>query len=136
MLDKYKILQQTVSILPWELGVSSISNVSSVSENSTSVHPSAKKKQRVDVAGESQDHESLHQTLRVLASGFSSSKATSDKAVATEVLQKAEDTYIRYVQLVHDATSAGLKAIYEDRLAKAKIRLEKAESFYEQANSM
>lgn len=139
MLDKYDILQQTVSILPRELGVSSMSNVSSVSDNSNVVNGSARKKQRTNVAGgasSGDDRDSLHQTLRELASGFSSSNETSKKAVAMEVLQKAEETYIRYVQLLQDATSPGVKAIYEDRLAKSKSRLEKAESDYEQANSV
>jgi hypothetical protein len=33
MLEKYEILEQTVSILPRELGVSTMGNVSSVSED-------------------------------------------------------------------------------------------------------
>jgi hypothetical protein len=77
MLEKYEILEQMVSILPRELGVSTMGNVSSVSEDSAmkkrdgsvAAGSSSSKKKRKVIA-EAESFKRLHETLCLIARGL------------------------------------------------------------------
>ena len=145
MLDKYDILQETVSILPRDLGVSSMVALSSVSEDSAVTNGnnvgSAKKKQRrndgKDGTEQEERNKQLTETLRLIASQFQTSDnldRARTKNLALERLQKAEESVVRFLQLVKEADDMTTRAFFEERLAKAKTMLEEAELDYGNVN--
>lgn len=146
MLLKYDMLQNTVSILPDDLGVSSTRQVSTVGEEDQSMYSAAKnrrKKQRTnphdeissrgnDTRSSRSDDDKFETLQRILDQSLGQRMSTYavEKSAAYNFVSGIHDKLFELVEKVMTITNPALKEMYEKRIEDTKKHLEEAEKNY------
>jgi hypothetical protein len=155
MLDNYDMISNTVSILPADFGISSSTPSTTTTTTSNNSTMSARKNKKQRLEAQQTHHQDEQQRgiqntlLRDLVSTIkasSNSAAKGNTHLATAAAQKAktmalnrvriaEQSFDNYMMLTEQATNPSVKAVFQERLGKAKKRLDEAEADYDELNS-
>jgi hypothetical protein len=139
MIDVHQMLQNTLSMLSAEYAVSSGGGTNVI--DLTTAHCSSamsstttqKQSQRNDPSPAVQSLlMDMTKSIKNISSGGAVNSNERDKSETMYRLKTAEDSFVKFMDLVERTTEPHAKAIYQKRLDMAKRRLEQNEAAYEQ----